>query len=209
MLVFDRVVFGQVSTLVHTVDAAVEPVVPSLTLQKTSENVDIVLPQGNTSFVETSREIIDKNVIVPVVRSFSVWKLCEALDLPAIFVPQQSDTVVPLKQFKKSQTVPIVYSVTIFEMCKALELNAKLADQSIKLAEACTQHRINHSTLTSSSDCLIGEIAALESWKIFKIPDPVTVLRENLRREKHGSNSKQTIFCDYLVGELATRESWK
>ncbi|GFU10924.1 hypothetical protein NPIL_640481 [Nephila pilipes] len=129
MLVFDRVVFGQVTTLVHTVDAAVEPVVPSLTVQKTSENVDIVLPQGNKSFVETSHERIDKNVIVPVVRSFIVWKLCEALDLPAIFVPQQSDTVVPLQQFKKSQTVPIVYSVTIFEMCKALELNAKLADQ--------------------------------------------------------------------------------
>ncbi|GFT71417.1 hypothetical protein NPIL_479351 [Nephila pilipes] len=126
---FNRVVFGQATTLVQTVDAAAEPVVLSLTVQKTSENVDVVPPQGASPFVETPLERNDQNVIVPVVRSFTIWKICEALDLPATFVPKQNDTAVSLKQFKKSQPVPIVYSVTIFEMCKALELNAKLADQ--------------------------------------------------------------------------------
>ncbi|GFS77471.1 hypothetical protein NPIL_34611 [Nephila pilipes] len=123
MQFFNRVVFRQATASVQTVDAAAEPVVPSLTVQKASENVEweseLVPPQGTMSLVETPHEINDQNVIVPEVRSFTVWKICRALDLPATFVPQQRDTAVSLKQFKKSPPVPIVYSVTIFEMCKA------------------------------------------------------------------------------------------
>ncbi|GFT58221.1 hypothetical protein NPIL_631881 [Nephila pilipes] len=133
MQLFNRIVFRQATALVKTVDAAAEPIVPYLTVQKTSENVEweseLIPPQGTRSLVETPHEINYQNVIVPEVRSFTVWKICRALDLPATFVPQQRDTAVSLKQFKKSQPVPIVYSVTIFEMCKALGLNAKLADQ--------------------------------------------------------------------------------
>ncbi|GFT84493.1 hypothetical protein NPIL_496341 [Nephila pilipes] len=132
MQFFNRVVFCQSTTLVQTA-AAAEQIVQSLTVQKTSENVErkskLVPPQGTTSLVETPQEIKYQNVIIPVVRSLSVWKICRALDLPATFVPQHSDTAISLKQFKKSPPVPIVYSVTIFEMCKALELNAKLANQ--------------------------------------------------------------------------------
>ncbi|GFT39141.1 hypothetical protein NPIL_92261 [Nephila pilipes] len=133
MQFFNRVFFRQATALVQTVDAATEPIVPSLTVHKASGNVEweseLVPPQRTTTLVETPHEINDQNVIVPEVRSFTVWKICRALDLPATFVPQQRDTAVSLKQFKKSQPVPIVYSVTIFEFCKALGLNAKLAEQ--------------------------------------------------------------------------------
>ncbi|GFT80979.1 hypothetical protein NPIL_306451 [Nephila pilipes] len=126
MQVFNTAVFGQATTLVQTVDAVVEPIAPSLTRENVESKSKLVPP---TSFVETSFERNDQKVIVPEVQSFFIWKICQALSLPATFVPQQSDTAASLKQFKKSQPVPIVYSVTIFEMCKALKLNAKLANQ--------------------------------------------------------------------------------
>ncbi|GFT24445.1 hypothetical protein NPIL_104011 [Nephila pilipes] len=81
------------------------------------------------ALTETSYKRSDRVATVPVVRSLFVWKICEALDLPATFVPEERVTTVSRKQFHVNQPVPIVYSVAVFKMCQALQLKAQLAQQ--------------------------------------------------------------------------------
>ncbi|GFS96757.1 hypothetical protein NPIL_412511 [Nephila pilipes] len=118
------------TTLDTTADAAL---IPFPTMRKTCEALELksqlVSPQGTTTMPETPYERNDRVATVPVVRSYFVWKMCGSLDLPATFVPEQSDTTVSRKQFHVNQPVPIVNSVEVFEMCKALGLRAKLAHQ--------------------------------------------------------------------------------
>ncbi|GFS77473.1 hypothetical protein NPIL_42341 [Nephila pilipes] len=116
------------TTLETTADAAL---IPFPSVQKTCEALGskLILPQGTTTVTETPHERNNQVATVPVVTSFFVWKICVALDLPATFVPQESDTALSCKHFKVNQPVPIVYSVAVFEMCKALKLEAQLAHQ--------------------------------------------------------------------------------
>ncbi|GFT99252.1 hypothetical protein NPIL_491841 [Nephila pilipes] len=116
------------TTLDTTADAAE---IPFPTRQKACEALvsELVLPQGTAIVTETSNERNDQVATVPRVRSFFIFKMCQALDLPATYVPQETDTALSCKHFKVNRPVPIVYSVAVFEMCKALKLEAQLAHQ--------------------------------------------------------------------------------
>ncbi|GFT23246.1 hypothetical protein NPIL_427581 [Nephila pilipes] len=121
----DRVVFGRAT---ETADAAL---FPFLSVQKTCEALEskLVPPQETATLTETPYKRNDRVATVPVVRSFFVWKMCEALNLPATFVPEERVTTVSRKQFHVNQPVPVVYSVAVFKMCQALQLKAQLAQQ--------------------------------------------------------------------------------
>ncbi|GFT82169.1 hypothetical protein NPIL_566981 [Nephila pilipes] len=122
---FNRVVSGNTTTLVTTADAAVLPNVHSQTEQKIYNELELqakFLPlQGTTSLTPHKRE-----AIIPVVRSFFVWKICQALDLPTTFDPLKTGANSSLKQHKTNKPIPVVHSIAVFKMCKALELNATL-----------------------------------------------------------------------------------
>ncbi|GFT63975.1 hypothetical protein NPIL_457111 [Nephila pilipes] len=126
MKVLDRVT----TTLETTADVAL---IPFPSAQKTCEALElkskVVSPLGIMTITETPYERKGHEATVPVVRSLFVFKMCQALDLPATFVPQESDTTLSCKHFKVNHPVPIVYSFAVFEMCKALKLEAQLALQ--------------------------------------------------------------------------------
>ncbi|GFT26557.1 hypothetical protein NPIL_660831 [Nephila pilipes] len=128
---FNRVVSGNTTTLVTTVDDAVAPNFHFQTGQKTYNELELeakFLPlQGTTSL--TSNKRADREAIIPVVRSFFVFKMCQALDLPASFDPIKTGANFSQKQLKTNKPIPIVHSIAVFEMCKALKLNATLAPQ--------------------------------------------------------------------------------
>ncbi|GFS88692.1 hypothetical protein NPIL_612871 [Nephila pilipes] len=114
--------------------------IPFPCVRKTCEALELesklVPPQGNTTVTETPYKRNDQAASVPVVRSFSVWKMCQTLDLPATFVPEKRD-IISYKHLHINQPVPIVCSVVVFEMCKALKLKAKLGHQQTK----CLQYK--------------------------------------------------------------------
>ncbi|GFT10156.1 hypothetical protein NPIL_149201 [Nephila pilipes] len=119
----------RVFTALDTTADAAE--IPFPTRQKACESLvsELVPPEGTTTKTETPNERKDQATTVPEVRSFFVFKMCEALDLPATFVSQERDTTLSCKHLKVNRPAPIVYSVAVFEMCKALKLKAKLAHQ--------------------------------------------------------------------------------
>ncbi|GFT68264.1 hypothetical protein NPIL_490991 [Nephila pilipes] len=124
---FIRVVSGNTTTLVTTVDAAVVPSVHSQT-EKTYNELELetkfVPLQGTISLTPHKRE-----AMIPVVRSFFVWKMCHALDLPATFDSLKTGANFSQKQLKTNKPTPIVHSIVVFQMYKALELNSILAPQ--------------------------------------------------------------------------------
>ncbi|GFY66150.1 hypothetical protein TNIN_479781 [Trichonephila inaurata madagascariensis] len=62
----------------------------------------------------------DQTTTVPVVGSFSVWKICQVLDLPALDPPLEQLFFGSHKPYQLGQA---------FELCKALDLKVKLAPQ--------------------------------------------------------------------------------
>ncbi|GFS81839.1 hypothetical protein NPIL_233341, partial [Nephila pilipes] len=87
------------TTLDTTADTAE---IPFPTRQKACEALvsEPVPPQRTTTVTETPNERNDQVATVPVVRSFFVFKMCQALDLPATYVPQETDTALSCKYFK-------------------------------------------------------------------------------------------------------------
>ncbi|GFW49194.1 hypothetical protein TNCV_3057041 [Trichonephila clavipes] len=81
---------------------------------------------GATALPRTPYRGIDQTTTVPVVGSFSVWKICQALDLPATYDPQITKTAVCRWPNKLA---PVVHSTALFELCNSLDLKAKLAPQ--------------------------------------------------------------------------------
>ncbi|GFS33922.1 hypothetical protein TNIN_136951 [Trichonephila inaurata madagascariensis] len=73
----------------------------------------IPLP-GSTVLPRTPHRGVDQTTTAPVVRSFSVWKICQALDLPATYDPQLIRTTVFRKPYKP---IPVVQSTAAFELC--------------------------------------------------------------------------------------------
>ncbi|GFT53819.1 hypothetical protein NPIL_578341 [Nephila pilipes] len=122
----DRVVFGRENTTI-----ANAALIPFPSVQKTWEALEskLVPSQETATLTETPYKRNDRVATVPVVRSFFVWKMCEALDLPATFVAEERVTTVSRKQFHVNQPVPVVYSVAVFKMCQALNLKAQLAHE--------------------------------------------------------------------------------
>ncbi|GFU09793.1 hypothetical protein NPIL_59861 [Nephila pilipes] len=111
--------------------AAAAAEIPFPTRQKACEALvsELVPPQGTAIVTETPNERNDQVATVPVVRSFFVFKMCEALDLRATFGPPETFTELSCKHFKVNRPAPKVYSVAVFEMCKALKLETQLAHQ--------------------------------------------------------------------------------
>ncbi|GFX45100.1 hypothetical protein TNCV_3431481 [Trichonephila clavipes] len=64
---------------------------------------------------------------IPIVHSLTVWKMCEALDLKAKFVPLPGTTALPPTPHRGvdlTTTVPIVGSFSVWKICQALDLPA-------------------------------------------------------------------------------------
>ncbi|GFT01166.1 hypothetical protein TNCV_3373041 [Trichonephila clavipes] len=67
---------------------------------------------------------------IPLVRSFTIYRICQALDLEAILAP--TNDINPMliqtkpRKGKQIQPTPIVYSFTLFKMCEALDINVQL-----------------------------------------------------------------------------------
>ncbi|GFS63127.1 hypothetical protein TNCV_3743621 [Trichonephila clavipes] len=74
---------------------------------------------------------------IPIVHSFTVWKICEALDLKAKFVPLPGATDLPPTPHRgvdKTATVTVVGSFSVWKICQALDLPATYDPQLIKTA---------------------------------------------------------------------------
>ncbi|GFY18896.1 hypothetical protein TNCV_3875841 [Trichonephila clavipes] len=81
---------------------------------------------GTTVLPRTPHMCVAVTTTVSVIGSFSVRKICQALDLPATYDSNFIRTTV----FRKpDKPIPVVKSTAVFELCKALNLTAKLAPQ--------------------------------------------------------------------------------
>ncbi|GFQ71711.1 hypothetical protein TNCT_139411 [Trichonephila clavata] len=74
-----------------------------------------------TSTVKTE---LKRTKIIPVVKSFTVHKLCDALGLEVDYNPLIEQ---PLFVRKRRENIPVVKSESIFKFCQALNIKAKLA----------------------------------------------------------------------------------
>ncbi|GFY71314.1 hypothetical protein TNIN_485541 [Trichonephila inaurata madagascariensis] len=102
-------------------------VVPDSTLDAQPVSTATFVPRpGTTVSPRTPHRGVDQTTAALDVASFSVWKICQALDLPATYDPQLVRTTVFRKPHKP---IPVVKSTAVFELCKALNLTVKLAPQ--------------------------------------------------------------------------------
>ncbi|GFU25840.1 hypothetical protein TNCV_5103861 [Trichonephila clavipes] len=69
---------------------------------------------------------------IPIVHSFTVWKMCEALDLKAKFVPLPVLPRTPHRGKDQTTTAPVVASFSVWKICQALELPATYDPQLIR-----------------------------------------------------------------------------
>ncbi|GFY46295.1 hypothetical protein TNIN_62721 [Trichonephila inaurata madagascariensis] len=67
---------------------------------------------------------------IPLVRSITIYRICQALDLEVILAPTNDINPILIpnkpKKGKPIQPTPIVYSITLFKMCEALDINTQL-----------------------------------------------------------------------------------
>ncbi|GFT36809.1 hypothetical protein NPIL_503181 [Nephila pilipes] len=66
---------------------------------------------------------------IPVVHSFMIYRICQALDLNVELAPFRNvrgAIQTPPKNVRKTTSLPAVYSFTVFKMCQALDLKAEL-----------------------------------------------------------------------------------
>ncbi|GFY49942.1 hypothetical protein TNIN_255731 [Trichonephila inaurata madagascariensis] len=90
---------------------------------------DFVIPLSFDSLSMT-----DINSGIPLVRSVTIYRLCQALELEAILAP--TDVINPKKiqtelcKRKQIPPTPIVYSFTLFKMCEALGIKVELQPEN-------------------------------------------------------------------------------
>ncbi|GFW28730.1 hypothetical protein TNCV_3714451 [Trichonephila clavipes] len=73
--------------------------------------------------------------LIPVVHSFTVWKIREALDLKAKFVALPETAVLsrtPHRGVDQTTTVPVVGLFSVWKICQALDLPATYDPQLIR-----------------------------------------------------------------------------
>ncbi|GFR29571.1 hypothetical protein TNCT_463191 [Trichonephila clavata] len=78
---------------------------------------------------QTNKKEAGKIKFIPTVRSFMVFKICEALGLE-VELNTETEFAEFFKQQKKTPTkkeIPIVKSLDVFKLCQALGINAALA----------------------------------------------------------------------------------
>ncbi|GFQ95156.1 hypothetical protein TNCT_117631 [Trichonephila clavata] len=77
--------------------------------------------------ISTDLTVTTVDVPIPTVNSFTVWKICEALDLKVNFVPLPGATALPRTSHRdvdQTTIVPVVGSFSVWKMCQALDLPA-------------------------------------------------------------------------------------
>ncbi|GFT01164.1 hypothetical protein TNCV_3373031 [Trichonephila clavipes] len=71
---------------------------------------------------------------IPLVRSVTIYRICQALELEAILSPTNDTNPMLIqtkpRKGKQIQPTPIVYSFTLFRMCEALDINVQLLPES-------------------------------------------------------------------------------
>ncbi|GFV13226.1 hypothetical protein TNCV_3655461 [Trichonephila clavipes] len=71
---------------------------------------------------------------IPVVRSSTVYRFCQALELKVIHVPSNDANLEMIHTIPRNerQTIPpsIIYSVILYKMCEALDIKAELHPES-------------------------------------------------------------------------------
>ncbi|GFQ92769.1 hypothetical protein TNCT_701551 [Trichonephila clavata] len=70
------------------------------------------------------------NNTIPVVRSATVYYICQALELKAVLVPSDDtnpeEIQTPSRKVKQATSNPVVYSYTLLKICEALDLTVQL-----------------------------------------------------------------------------------
>ncbi|GFY58509.1 hypothetical protein TNIN_380691 [Trichonephila inaurata madagascariensis] len=72
---------------------------------------------------------------IPVVHSFVIWKMCEALELKAKFVPLPGATALPRTSHKgvnQTTIVPVIGLFSVWKICQAIDLSATYDLQIIR-----------------------------------------------------------------------------
>ncbi|GFV65095.1 hypothetical protein TNCV_2304021 [Trichonephila clavipes] len=90
----------------------------------TSFHHDTVSEAATTPMYDAATTVAE---LVPTIHSLTVWKMCEALNLNAKYVPLAGAISLygrPLKRTKRGTTVPVVRSFHVWKMCQALDLPA-------------------------------------------------------------------------------------
>ncbi|GFW66659.1 hypothetical protein TNCV_1370921 [Trichonephila clavipes] len=81
---------------------------------------------------------------IPIVHCLTVWKICEAVDLKAKFVPLPGTLALPLtphKDVDQTTTVPVVGSFSVWKICQALDLPATYDPQLIRTTAFRKPHK--------------------------------------------------------------------
>ncbi|GFS46741.1 hypothetical protein TNIN_93271 [Trichonephila inaurata madagascariensis] len=86
----------------------------------TTQLLNEIVPETSAAANETT---LDEHV--PIVNSFTVWKICEGLDLKAKFVPLAGLAAmprIPHRGLDQTTTDPVVGSFSVWKICQALDL---------------------------------------------------------------------------------------
>ncbi|GFR19669.1 hypothetical protein TNCT_122321 [Trichonephila clavata] len=95
-----------------------------------TQRLNEVVPETTAVAHETT---LDEHV--PIVNSLTVWKMCEALDLKAKFVPLPGLVVMPRTPHRgrdQTTTVPVVGSFSVWKICQALDLPVTYDPQIVR-----------------------------------------------------------------------------
>ncbi|GFS58361.1 hypothetical protein TNIN_250641 [Trichonephila inaurata madagascariensis] len=105
------------------------PVVRSIIVHRICQALDLktmlAFSNGINSEIQSEPRKVKPFAPVPAVYSFTLFKMCEALNINVELHPKSKR---PPFVNKKKRQIPVVYSTTVFYMCQALKLDAQLAD---------------------------------------------------------------------------------
>ncbi|GFT33392.1 hypothetical protein NPIL_690691 [Nephila pilipes] len=105
------------------------PVESSIMICKNCQALDLsmelIFSEDKGDFTQTPPRNVRNVTPLPAVYSFTVFKICLALDLKAELRPESER---PIFVSKKKIYIPVVYSRAVFIICQGLDLKAQLAD---------------------------------------------------------------------------------
>ncbi|GFV36505.1 hypothetical protein TNCV_2260241 [Trichonephila clavipes] len=84
------------------------------------QSFDGVVPDSNLD----DQPVTTVDERIPIVHSLTVWKVCDALDLKAKFIPLPGTTVLPQtphRSVDQTTTAPVVGSFSVWKICQALD----------------------------------------------------------------------------------------
>ncbi|GFY57841.1 hypothetical protein TNIN_500751 [Trichonephila inaurata madagascariensis] len=82
-----------------------------------------------------AKPVTNVDELIPIVHSFTVWKMCQALDLKAKFISLPGTSVLPRTPCRgqdQTTTAPVVGSFSEWKICQALDLSVTYAPQLIR-----------------------------------------------------------------------------